>query len=396
MRGGATAAPPSRRTVMISPLIPAIGSQESAGEKLALEVVNTLATRGPVTVISRDGGANRRAIARGVDVDHLLTREDRTPNRADRLRAAARLQPPVSHAVLPSHRDLLTAADLIDLQWEESGLLAPALRRLAPQAQVVVTLHDVLSQRFSRHARSLPSAARRAAWSARAAMARAAERRILRYADDVIVLSEKDRDLLPSPRGRARVHVIPPPIPGELRPPRDTDSSRPPTLLFVGYMARWENQDAVRWFTDEVLPGVRRSRPDARVVVAGGGIPEALAAHLNECGVETPGFVEDLDALYRDCTAVIAPLRLGAGVKFKVVEAMIRGIPTVTTSVGHEGIEPRDGTMVADDPAAFAEATLSLLADVGAADQAARAGASHVADQYGPIAFRRRLFEVYR
>ena len=82
--------------------------------------------------------------------------------------------------------------------------------------------------------------------------------------------------------------------------------------------------------------------------------------------------------------------------KFKVVEAMIRGIPTVTTSVGHEGIEPTEGTVIADDPVRFGEALLSLLADVGAADQAARAGAPHVADQYGPIAFRRRLFEVYR
>lgn len=288
----------------------------------------------------------------------------------------------------------MAEADLIDLQWEETAILLGAIRRINPDARVVVTLHDVLSQRFGRQRNLQSSTPRRAAWAVRRVAALRLEGRIARHADDVVVLSQKDADLLPRRGTQARVHVVPPAISGHVR--TEAPSSTNPLLLFVGYMARWENEDAMHWFVTEILPEVREAHPNARVAVAGGGLRDHVVAELEANAVEVLGFVDDLEPLYAEAAVVVVPLRYGAGVKFKVVEALIRGVPTVTTTVGNEGIHPADAAFVADDPRAFAASVSQVLRDPDAANDHARRTAHAVAEEYGEQRFRARLQEVYR
>ncbi|MWD30457.1 glycosyltransferase, partial [Aquicoccus sp. SCR17] len=80
----------------------------------------------------------------------------------------------------------------------------------------------------------------------------------------------------------------------------------------------------------------------------------------------------------------------------KVVEALIRGVPTVTTTVGNEGIHPAGAAFVADDPRAFAASVNRVLRDPDAANDHARRTAHAVAEEYGEERFRARLQEVYR
>ena len=82
--------------------------------------------------------------------------------------------------------------------------------------------------------------------------------------------------------------------------------------------------------------------------------------------MEVTGYLERLDDAYLDVSCVAVPLRRGAGVKFKAVEAVAAGFPLVTTTVGAEGVGDATGTppdRVHDDPASFARALADVLLD---------------------------------
>ena len=115
-------------------------------------------------------------------------------------------------------------------------------------------------------------------------------------------------------------------------------------LLFVGGFAHPPNADAVLWFAREIFPLIRRELPDVKFYVAGSRVTDEIKA-LEEPGngIIIKGFVseEELAQLYGHCRVVVVPLRYGAGVKGKVVEAIYNGAPIVTTSTGQRGFPLR-------------------------------------------------------
>jgi len=173
-----------------------------------------------------------------------------------------------------------------------------------------------------------------------------------------------------------------------LRPP-PTD----PVLLFVGGFAHQPNQHGLMWFLDQVLPIIRMQVPTARLVVVGSNPPADIAA-LNSTLVSVRSNVSDheLRELYRTARVAIAPLRYGAGVKLKVVEAMCEGLPLVTTAIGAQGLPGlEDIVSVCDEPTAFADAVCQLLsADTVWSDRAV-AQLDYAAARYSEAAFRDSL-----
>nr|WP_255718412.1 glycosyltransferase [Micrococcus sp. ACRRV] len=388
------AASTQRNLVMVTPVLPSATHQEAAGEKLVREVVEALAGRFRITLLSNDSPMNRRAAERGGLPPHQMV--TRGPHPLDRVRNRLGLGTALTSGDLSSLAPLISNADIVDLQWQEQGLLIPAVRKLAPDARIVVTLHDVLSQRFSRHRDMQPHPIRKTVWEIRRRVALKLESRIVHQADDVIVLSQKDADLLPA-GGMARVHVVPPAIPGQLRRERGALERRAdPHLLFVGFMARWANEEGIRWFASDVLPLIRAHVPGVHVSVVGGGLRDPMVEALTTAGVDVLGFVDDLEQMYDEADAVVVPLLTGAGVKFKVVEALVRGIPVVTTAVGSEGIIPSDAAHVGNSAEEFAAEVVTILRDPSAAEAHARAAAPQVADVFGADRFRARLQEIYR
>ncbi|MDG4594382.1 MAG: glycosyltransferase [Candidatus Contendobacter sp.] len=123
------------------------------------------------------------------------------------------------------------------------------------------------------------------------------------------------------------------------QPPLDYDATEP-VLLYVGTLTWEANIDGLQWFLAEVWPAVKRRHPRARFRIAGKN-PDArlVRAAVGDPAVEFLGFVEDLEPLFRSSRVFVAPLRFGAGIKVKVLSGMGRGIPTVTTSVGSEGLQ---------------------------------------------------------
>lgn len=136
-------------------------------------------------------------------------------------------------------------------------------------------------------------------------------------------------------------------------------------LLFVAGFAHPPNVDAARWLVESIMPKVWERRPETRLSLVGSN-PTAGVLALAADRVEVTGFVDDaeLQRRYAQARVAVVPLRFGAGVKSKVVEALQQGLPLVTTSVGVQGLPGVDATCaVADDEAALADHLLRLLAD---------------------------------
>jgi len=159
-----------------------------------------------------------------------------------------------------------------------------------------------------------------------------------------------------------RVQVVPPLLATPTPPNRQYNGS--PEFVFLGLLSLPHNDDGLRWFLRAVWPTVLTRRPDARLRVIGRDahpdIPELVAQWGDSVSIE--GYVPDLSGPLGRAAAVVNPLRFGSGVKLKVIEALGRGVPVVSTPVGADGIANGTGTgvLVRRQPAALAKLLCSL------------------------------------
>jgi GT2 family glycosyltransferase len=133
-------------------------------------------------------------------------------------------------------------------------------------------------------------------------------------------------------------------------------------LLFVGGFNHPPNADGIAWFVEQVLPLVRDKSPQTELHIVGSNIPDEIKS-LGSEGVVVHGYLSDeaLLELYSTVRSVIVPLRFGAGVKGKVVEALQQGVPLITTTIGAEGLPDAESVLhVADDHADFASRILAV------------------------------------
>lgn len=145
----------------------------------------------------------------------------------------------------------------------------------------------------------------------------------------------------------------------------EKDFSKRKDLLYVGGFGHHPNVDAVLWFGKEVLPKILEKYPDIIWHVVGSKPTDEIQAMAGK-NVIVHGFVsdEELEQFYRNCRIAVVPLRYGAGVKGKVVEACYYQIPLVTTPIGAEGLSMEEKSMlVEEDAAKMAEMICGLYED---------------------------------
>ena len=132
-------------------------------------------------------------------------------------------------------------------------------------------------------------------------------------------------------------------------------------MMFVGGFNHTPNRDAVKWFVEKIYP-IIEEEATIPVYIVGSNMPREIE-HMGNSNINMLGFLseEELNNLYSKTKLVIVPLRYGAGIKGKVVEAMANGMPMVSTSVGTEGIEGAEKILyVSDDEEGFAKNVIKL------------------------------------
>ena len=143
----------------------------------------------------------------------------------------------------------------------------------------------------------------------------------------------------------------------------EKDFSKRKDLIFVG---GWHdtNVDAILWFSKEIFPKIIIKFPDIVWHIVTNQIDSAKKLDSKNIKIEGNLSDEDLHLLYQKCRLAIAPLRFGAGVKGKVIEAAYNQIPMVTTSIGAEGIDSKIGAFVfADNADKIAQIICELYID---------------------------------
>ncbi len=166
------------------------------------------------------------------------------------------------------------------------------------------------------------------------------------------------RTFLPS---RVKLWVVPNGVDTDFFIP-STPAGEPELVLCAGFRV-YRNCEAAIWFVRQVFPEVRKAVPDAQFRIVGSN-PPAEVRQLGEVpGVHVTGTVKDIWPYYCRAAVSVAPYRYGEGTKLKVLEAMACGVPVVSTTIGCQGIEARDGEhlLVADAPGPFAQHIVNLL-----------------------------------
>lgn len=195
-----------------------------------------------------------------------------------------------------------------------------------------------------------------------AAMERA-ERQLWRQFDKVIYLSHVETALVEElePETDARV-VVPFQFDHFNERNKPTEGN---TILFVAGFSHPPNVDAAEFLVREIMPLVHERRPDARLAIVGSHPTDAVRA-LAAANIEVTGWVSDerLKRYYAEARLAVVPLRFGAGVKGKVVEALNQGLPLVTTPIGAEGIAGvTEVALVRDGARDIADGIFTLLND---------------------------------
>jgi glycosyltransferase involved in cell wall biosynthesis len=249
--------------------------------------------------------------------------------------------------------------DLVDAHFHYAAQYVP---KDCPPG-TVHSKHNFEGLLLERCAHFHPNPVMRAAFRSQSRRTHRFELEVARRFDRVYTLTRTDLNRLREAAPDLAVEYHPATIDTEACVPSEADPV-PGEMVFVGTLDYFPNVDGLLWFAREVLPLLRRTRQDIRLVVVGHRADSRLAELRKDPVIRFTGRVEDVAPHIQRASVYVAPLRIGGGVRLKILEAMAFGKAIVTTPVGCEGIECAWGEdlRVAEDPGGFAEQVLDLLA----------------------------------
>lgn len=236
------------------------------------------------------------------------------------------------------------------------------------------------------------------------------EAAMCRAYDAILTVTEEDRThllalLQPSTFNPPPITRPPPPpitpipicVDPELTPVVVHQPAPAPTILLLGAMFWPPNVQGVLWFGREVLPLIHQRLPDARFVVVGKNPPPEVLALTFDSRIRVTGYVADPTPYLAAANVFIVPLAAGGGMRVKILDAWLWGLPVVSTSIGAEGISLRHGEniLLADNATTFADATARLLTDPALNLRLRQAGRAWVEATYAWQSVYRRVDEVY-
>jgi glycosyltransferase involved in cell wall biosynthesis len=325
--------------------------QESSRVRLARDHLTSLATGRPYTLPAYDSAAFRRRL-----------------------------------------RELLAAVP-IDVAHVDSLDLSAYLP-LLDGLPTVCTHHNVESALLRRRAEQEPFL-RAAYMRVQSRLLRSEEARWAPRVDLNATVSPEDAARLERIAPGARTLVVPNGVDTEAFQPRPGGDDG---IVFVGGYTWFPNRDALGFFAEEILPRIRR-KVDGEVPVRWvGRAPEAVReTYRDRDGIELTGYVESIQPLVGRAACYVVPLRVGGGTRLKILDAWAMGKAVVSTSVGCEGLEARDGEniLVRDDPEAFADAVRDVLRDPELRDRLGRRARETAEQVYDWRVIGRRMVPEY-
>ena len=204
--------------------------------------------------------------------------------------------------------------------------------------------------------------------------------------DCVVAVSREDREMMQQQYGVKNVYDVPTGVDTDFFRPNRERTGKPHNLVFTGSMDWLPNEDAIRYFTESVMPRIKQSVPDVTLTVVGRDpYPALLELSKRDPSVIVTGRVEDVRPYMDEAAVYIVPLRIGGGTRLKIYEAMAMEKAIVSTSIGAEGLPVVNGKeiVLADTPESFADAVVKLLKDPRVAEEIGQRAAARVRAEFG-------------
>ena len=299
--------------------------------------------------------------------------------------------------------DELMASGRLDLAvfvfWYTAETLAAKLHRRSPGTRIIV---DTIDLHFLRHARGLlgPTSGGSGAadlpggrLNAKYGEEMVKELNAYAAADGVLTVSRKEADLINDMCGDPTLaHVVPD---SEDLPPSRVPLAERRGVTFVANFRHPPNVDAAEFLCKQILPRVDLALLQRHpVYIVGNALSGKIRGFADGLpNVHMVGWVPSVMPYLEQSRASVIPLRYGAGTKRKMVQALMLGTPTVSTSAGTEGLDLVDGrhVLVAEEPTAFADSLARLLHDDRLWHELAREGRAHVLARHGHEVAKSRL-----
>lgn len=264
-----------------------------------------------------------------------------------------------------------------------------AIQTCAPRAKIIFETTDLQHVRLFRRAKL----EQHAGWLQLALKTKQWEIAATNAAHCALVVSAPEQKLLQTACPRANVQLYMLAYPVQENTPAFAERQG---IVFVGSFPHQPNQDAMKFYLDEIHPRVQ-TELNAPLFIVGSEPPQWLAERANENIIVT-GYVPDVAPYLERAHISIAPLRFGAGVKVKIIESLSYGVPVVATTMAADGISAQHAReiWVADAPPEFAAGIVKLVRDETLWNTLARNGKNFVRENYSRAAARTRLETILR
>ena len=255
-----------------------------------------------------------------------------------------------------------TRFDVIQVEFYYMAQYIMKLRRLIPESAVILDTHNVEYFMYGEYFKQVKNPVLKFFMFFELLRIKRYESFVFKYFDRCLAISKGDIGRIKSLAPGANVVLQLTGI--------DTDicasyNTRPKdnTIIFYGTMSFFANYDGIKFFYNKVFPVIKKSIPAVKFIIAGGSPPADIKALKKDPSVTVTGYVEDIRLLIAASSVVVVPLRVGGGVRLKIMEAWAMGKAVVSTSIGANGLEFSDGDdiFIADDPEDFAKKAVKLL-----------------------------------
>ena len=174
-------------------------------------------------------------------------------------------------------------------------------------------------------------------------------------------------------------------------------------ILFLGGMHVFQNADGVEYFLKSVWPKIQDMEKGVKCLIIGQNPSSQLQTRqlqslAAEKGADMLGFVDDVRPFLARAGLMVVPIRIGSGTRLKILSAMAMGKAVVSTSVGCEGIEARDGQelLIADDPDDLARQVVEVLRNPALRQRLGENGRKLAEEKYSWAIIARIMEDVYR